>query len=79
VTGFRQSKVAPRGLVARHVYTVLAYDPQKDRVQLRNPWGAGRGYDQGAAPPPGTDDGVFWLALAEFANAFFLVSYELDR
>jgi hypothetical protein len=79
------SPFAPQGLVARHVYTVVAYE--SGLVELRNPWGQNRhfaipgdgDYWLGKESQLGQDNGYFWMKLSDFTSAFFSISYEQDQ
>ena len=52
--------------VEGHAYTVLGYDPEKNEVTIRNPWGE--------HPSP---DGVFTLSLEQFVAAYDWMSWSL--
>jgi calpain family cysteine protease len=52
--------------VEGHAYTVLGYDPEKDEVTIRNPWGD--------HPSP---DGVFTLSLNQFIATYEWMSWSL--
>lgn len=79
------------GLVAYHVYTVVAYDPISDRVRLRNPHKRNPLYPdptggphgpliyrgKGDADNPGTNTtGYFWMSLSSFTRMFSGICYE---
>jgi hypothetical protein len=56
------------GLVGRHCYTILAYDPASGHARLRDPVG-----DDGRIPDrkkPEYGPGEFWLTLAEVEASF---------
>ena len=59
-----------------HVYAILAYDKQADRIRLRNPWG-GKGPDvpkERTKPEWGPSE--FWMTVAEYEENFQFMAYE---
>jgi hypothetical protein len=52
--------------VEGHAYTVLGFDPEKNEITMRNPWGD--------HPSP---DGVFTLSLEQFVAAYEWMSWSL--
>jgi hypothetical protein len=59
-----------------HVYTILDYNAQTDKVKLRNPWGNTEAGDKDGIPRDGVDDGIFELSMDEFYKIYDSVSYE---
>lgn len=59
-----------------HVYTVLGFDAQTDKVKIRNPWGHTEAQDKDGNAMDGLDDGVFELSVDDFYKAFTMVAYE---
>lgn len=61
-----------------HVYAILAFDGESDRVKLWNPWGT----DFKPQGPSGRENGyarekgVFFLSLADFVEFYSVVSIE---
>ena len=54
-----------------HEFSVLSYDPDKQLVTLRNPWGTNSGHTPyGAVSTNGDADGVFTLRLVDFKREF---------
>ena len=60
------SGVVGNGVVSNHAYAVLAYDPESDRVKLRNPWHN----TEWAGHQDGVDDGVFEMPFLQFYASF---------
>lgn len=57
-------------LVPGHAYTVTAYDPDKQKVTVRNPWGRQEPKGKDGRPLDGKDDGVFEYKVADFQRNF---------
>jgi hypothetical protein len=68
-TGTKDIKID--GLKAGHVYTVLKYDKEKDRVYLRDPHGGTNDVPQNRTKTGlGSGPGEFYLTLQECDDAF---------
>ncbi|RYX99474.1 hypothetical protein EON78_03575 [bacterium] len=59
-----------------HVYTIMGYDSQTDKVKIRNPWGHTEAENDLGIARDGSDDGVFEVSIDEFYKAFSMVAYE---
>jgi hypothetical protein len=63
-------------LPASHVYTVVDFDPLKNTVTVRNPWGSTEPYDKNGRALDGNDDGIFTLSFDKFFDYFSSISYQ---
>lgn len=59
-----------------HVYTIMGYDNQTDKVKIRNPWGHSEAEETDGVASDGNEDGIFELTMDEFYKAFSMVAYE---
>jgi len=63
------------GLPRGHAYSIIGYDPQTEKVLVRNPWGHGEPRRADGTAKDGTDDGVFEMTLEEFKSNFTTIAY----
>jgi len=72
--GDKSKNIAPN-----HVYTVLAYNKEKDTFIIRNPWGAGGEPSGGLKYNDNKRDGVFEVTMDELNEYFTLIAYEEEN
>jgi hypothetical protein len=76
--GVNESTV--NGIRMSHIYTVVKYDANQDRVLLRNPWKQNPApYNGGITEtgyPTGPNTGYFWLSYSDFERYFLQVAFE---
>ena len=81
-TGTSEEKQPP-GIICKHAYAVLAYDPKSDTLTLWNPHGntysPRGGKEPGLASGYPTSRGIFELPVEEFVRIFNGVTIETDR
>lgn len=64
------------GIIARHVYTVLAFDPVTDSIQLRDAYGKNEPVNASNQPLDGVRDGIFSITLDALYTNFVAIDYE---
>lgn len=67
------------GIPDAHAYSILGWDPNHDRIMLRNPWGARSGsepLDGAGKALDGKLDGNFVMTLDRFRRNFSAIYYE---
>jgi hypothetical protein len=70
------------GLVSRHVYLVIGYDAETDKVRLLNPWRKDGEFGQTKPNPDDEDtpdkknDGIFEMTMQEFRDNFLIIDVQ---